>query len=405
LEKCLFEVPDKIDRHGINPPKCKHSDTRNCTFDLLLELCKHSEKFLEDLTNYLGKFHEEPQWRTSRRIDWNNSPAAKEKSLTGYVGLKNLGCTCYMNSLLQQLFMISTFRESILNTDVRADQEPLAESNLYQLQHIFSGLKSSDKMYINTKNFAKSFKDYDGNPINPGEQMDVDEFFGSFMDKLENQLQGTEYGNTIKNHFGGLQATELIGKDCVHRSERIEPFISIPVEVKTKKSLIEGLESYVAGEMLEGENAYQCDHCEAKVRAVRRVCVKHLPNYLVIALRRFEFDFDTMTRMKLNDYFEFPMELNMEPFTQEGLERAEKEKEKQAGKETVVPNRKFNDDYYNYKLRGIIIHSGTAESGHYYSYIFDLEQKKWFEFNDQWVTEINEGDIANECFGGEEKYS
>jgi ubiquitin C-terminal hydrolase len=32
-----------------------------------------------------------------------------------YVGLHNLGCTCYMNSLLQQMFMTPGFGEAILN--------------------------------------------------------------------------------------------------------------------------------------------------------------------------------------------------------------------------------------------------------------------------------------------------
>ena len=75
--------------------------------------------------------------------------------------------------------------------------------------------------------------------------------------------------------------------------------------------------------MLEGENAYQCDHCDAKVTALRRTCITHLPNILLISLRRFEFDFDRMARVKVNDYCEFPMELDMEPYTQEGLARAE----------------------------------------------------------------------------------
>jgi len=41
------------------------------------------------------------------------------KSNTGYVGLKNLGCICYMNSFMQQLFMMPTFRISIMNKPER----------------------------------------------------------------------------------------------------------------------------------------------------------------------------------------------------------------------------------------------------------------------------------------------
>lgn len=383
LKACLCEIPESRSNCVSSPPKCKHPETRSSGFDLLLELCSISNEFSKDVTQILDVFHLDPSWRTSRKSDWNNSPISKEKSQTGFVGLKNLGCTCYMNSILQQLFMISTFRDAIL----RCPCDPSDDNLLYQLQYVFSGLRSSDKQYINPKGFAKSFKDFEGNPINIIEQMDVDEFFGSFMDKLENLVKNTRYEQIIKLHFGGLQVTELIGKECPHRSERHEPFLSIPVEVKNKRSLQEGLESYVAEEVLEGENSYQCDHCEAKVKAIRRVCVKHLPNYLIIALRRFEFDFDTMSREKLNDYFEFPFELDMEPYTQEGLETEKEHK---------------SADYYKYNLRGIVIHTGTAESGHYYSYI--LSNTQWVEFNDTWVSFINRHNIPNDCFGGEEKF-
>ena len=37
------------------------------------------------------------------------------RSDSGFVGLKNLGCICYMNACLQQLFMTQKFREGILN--------------------------------------------------------------------------------------------------------------------------------------------------------------------------------------------------------------------------------------------------------------------------------------------------
>lgn len=48
---------------------------------------------------------------------------------------------------------------------------------------------------------------------------------------------------------------------------------------------------------------------------------------MIIVLRRFEFDFDSMQRVKVNDYCEFPMSIDMEPYTQEGLERKDLLKE------------------------------------------------------------------------------
>lgn len=38
------------------------------------------------------------------RNDWGYHPLDYERSQWGYVGLKNQGATCYMNSLLQQLY-------------------------------------------------------------------------------------------------------------------------------------------------------------------------------------------------------------------------------------------------------------------------------------------------------------
>jgi len=39
------------------------------------------------------------------------------KSTSGYVGLKNLGCICYMNSFMQQLYMMPNFRRSLTSCE------------------------------------------------------------------------------------------------------------------------------------------------------------------------------------------------------------------------------------------------------------------------------------------------
>jgi len=48
---------------------------------------------------------------------------------------------------------------------------------------------------------------------------------------------------------------------------------------------------------------------------------------------------------------------------------------------------------------------GTADFGHYYSFIKDGNQDKWLEFNDTYIRYIDKEDIAAESFGGEERWS
>lgn len=70
-----------------------------------------------------------------------------------YAGLKNLGCICYMNSTLQQFFMIKGFREGILSfVDPDAEQTgDRDESLMFQLQTLFAHLQETHKGYYNPK--------------------------------------------------------------------------------------------------------------------------------------------------------------------------------------------------------------------------------------------------------------
>lgn len=61
---------------------------------------------------------------------------------------------------------------------------------------------------------------------------------------------------------------------------------------------------------------------------------------------------------------------------------------------------------YRYELVGVTVHTGTADGGHYYSFIKErnksvLQHDRWFLFNDAEVKPFDPSQIAAECFGGE----
>ncbi len=324
-----------------------------------------------------------------------------------------------MNSLLQQFYMIPSFRNDILAAEDPKKHADPDNNLLYQIQCLFAALNTSVKQYYNPKVFCHAFKDWDGKSINVLEQMDVDEFFNLFLDKIECAIKGTPQASTIKYHFGGVFANQLLCKDCPHSSVREEPFLALNLQVKNKKSLQQCLESFVEGEMLQGNNAYHCEKCDKKVTTLKRVCIKRLPRHLICVLKRFDLNYDTMQKFKINDYCEFPMRLNMEAFTAEGLAKKDREKEKEKarkeGRDLEEPQNQshsgvqYPPEYYDYKLSGVVVHMGTADTGHYYSLIMDREKEwlpereRWYEFNDILVDQYDPEEIKDDAFGGEER--
>jgi len=330
------------------------------------------------------------------------------------------------------------------------------ESVLYQVQLLFGYLMKSQKKYYDTMPLCRVLRGFDGQPLPVGEQQDVNEFCARLFDQLEANLKGTSHDKCIDSAFGGTLMNQMISQEeCNHKSEREEPFHTVSLTVKNKAALKESLESYVKGDILDGDNKWLCSKCDDKRAALKRSCFGKLPKYLILHLSRFEFDFNTMRRKKLNTRFEFPLDLNMEKYTREGLVRAEKEKEaekaakekakqakrkkteqkedgadteteteaeaetkaeedeagdgeeEEAAKEEKKEENKdeeaelpsYPPEYYEYRLVGVVVHTGGAEAGHYYSYA-QSSDGKWWEFNDVDVLPFDAADLDQETFGG-----
>ncbi|CAM9428117.1 unnamed protein product [Discosporangium mesarthrocarpum] len=83
-------------------------------------------------------------------------------------------------------------------------------------------------------------------------------------------------------------------------------------------SLTESLEYFLKPEVLDGDNQYLCQNCERKVDAVKGLKLLRLPYLLSLQLKRFDFDYTTFQRIKLNDEVRFPMVLDMNQYVDHG---------------------------------------------------------------------------------------
>lgn len=52
-----------------------------------------------------------------------------------------------------------------------------------------------------------------------------------------------------------------------------------------------------------------------------------------------------------------------------------------------------------YHLYSILIHEGRADSGHYYSYTYDIKAKTWRKYNDINISEESETQVLTEARG------
>ncbi|KAF2676667.1 hypothetical protein K458DRAFT_396702 [Lentithecium fluviatile CBS 122367] len=374
-----------LDEHAPVPPlPVLESKTRKELYDLVLALA-------EDRTSYnklleLAKdvaFDEADMTLKPISIDRTN----EIRSPTGYVGLFNPRAICYMNSLLTQLFMNVNFRKFMLGLTV-ADRGA-SQRLLHETQKLFANLQNSYRKAADPRDFAACVKVPEGVPIDINVQMDADEFYNLLFDQWEAQMLSPEIRQQFRSFYGGQTVNQIKSKECEHVSERVESFFVVQCDVQGKLNLNESLQAYVEGDVMEGDNKYKCESCGGKlVDAVKRTCLKEVPDNLMFHLKRFDFDLVEMRRSKINDEFQFPAVIDISPFTIDHLSD---------------PSKPRQEDWF--ELVGVLVHQGTSENGHYYSYIRERpcpsgSDTHWFEFNDREVDMFNHTNIPQSTFGG-----
>ena len=211
------------------------------------------------------------------------------------------------------------------------------------------------------------------------QQHDVLELFTVLLDALSSSVSdghaGSEGGactpaSLFEFEMADVLSYVLPSGERIRRGRRVpEKNLSLYLD-ETTTSLEAAVQRYVSAETIEG---FQADEASGtRVTATKALRFASLPACLLFHLQRFNYDWERQRRVKVDQLCAFPLTIDMENFMDEECSTM------------CGPTA--------YELSAVLIHSGTAYSGHYFAYVRDPGQGTWFEFNDEKVTLLAQDD-------------
>nr|GEW75412.1 ubiquitin carboxyl-terminal hydrolase 20-like [Tanacetum cinerariifolium] len=313
---------------------------------------------------------------------WNED-AYEKPSLVG-AGLANLGNSCFFNAVMQ-CFTHSVLLVQGLNSQKHPTPCDCSNERFCLIcalrEQVELSLTSPGKIVSpwkfvdNLSYFSSSFKRY--------QQEDAHEFLQCFLDRLESSLINlkvkddalpSESDNLVKQVFGGRVISKLRCCNCNYISDTYEPSVDLSLEIDNANSLLTALESFTKIEHIEDEEMkFTCDHCKEKVSVDKQLMLDQIPSVCAFHLKRFKNDGSWVE--KIDKHVDFPLELDLQPFT--------------CGGQTDNVDLK-------YELYAVVVHTAfTSTCGHYYCYIRSAPDT-WHKFDDSKVTSVSEDSVLQE---------
>ncbi|CAH8293011.1 unnamed protein product [Eruca vesicaria subsp. sativa] len=321
------------------------------------------------------------------QMSWMPSLLSQKRRNGPPLGLRNLGNTCYLNSVLQCLtytpplanFCLSHKHSSHCDSFVDGERKRdcpfcIVEKRIARSLSVDHAIDAPNKISSCLKIFAEHFKF--------GRQEDAHEFLRYVIDACHNtslrlKKMRTKGGGEcvngsteVKEIFGGAMQSQVKCLPCGAESNKADEIMDISLEISHSSSVKESMQKFFQPEILDGNNKYKCESCKKLVTARKQMSVLQAPNILVIQLKRFEGIFGG----KIDKPISFGEILFLSTFM----------------------SKSSKDPQPEYKLFGIIVHSGfSPESGHYYAYVKD-SLDRWYCCNDSSVSHSTLQEVLSE---------
>ena len=315
----------------------------------------------------------------------------------GLSGLANLGNTCFVNSCIQVLSHTYEFNNFLDGETYKKKLKNKCDSALVLEWDNLRKIMWNSNCVVSPGKFIKTIQkvaQIKGVGIFTGySQNDLPEFLLFLIDcfhtALSREIKMTISGNPenetdkiaihcfemIKNMYSKEYSEVWNLFYAVHISEithletgkqvKITPepyfMIDLPIPSDNKTpTLIDCLNHYVEGEVLEGENGWYNEDIKERINIKKKIQFWSFPNILVIDFKRFN------NRFQKNQVLvQFPLdELDLSNY--------------------VIGYKK---EMYKYELYGVCNHSGGVMGGHYTAYVKNANGK-WYHYNDTNVSEV-----------------